>query len=149
MNVHGTYEFHAARQRVFDAICDPQTLMAVIPGCRNVQRSASGDYEGSISLRLPGAAGTYRTHVRLVDVVPPERSGLEGRLDGAMGTISGRASFVLSDEPGATRIVYDGDALIQGPLARLDSRFAERVAETLIGQGLKALDARLRTEAAA
>jgi carbon monoxide dehydrogenase subunit G len=88
--------------------------------------------------------------VRLVDVEAPERSGLEGRVDGAMGSISGRASFVLGEEnqgkSQGTRIDYHGDAQIQGPLARLDSRFAESFAETLIGQGLKALDARLQTE---
>jgi len=149
VNVHGTYLFHAPRERVFAAICDPETLMAVIPGCRDVHLGASGDYEGTVSLRLPGAVGTYRTSVRMVDVVAPERSSLDGRLEGQMGSISGHATFVLDEERAATRIDYQGNAVIQGPLARLDSRFAERFAETLIGQGLKALDARLQTEVSA
>ena len=146
MNIRGTFQFHAPRDRVFAAICDPQTLMAVIPGCQEVHLTANGDYEGSLSLRLPGAVGTYRTVVRLVDVEAPQRSGLEGRVDGAMGSISGRAEFVLVDEGRETRMEYQGHAVIQGPLARLDSRFAERFAETLLGQGLKALDARLQIE---
>jgi carbon monoxide dehydrogenase subunit G len=149
VNVHGTYLVHAPRERVFAAICDPETLMAVIPGCREVHRGADGDYQGSVALRLPGAVGTYQTSVRLVDVVAPERSGLEGHIDGAMGSISGRASFVLGEDADGTRIDYQGNAVIQGPLARLDSRFAERFAETLIGQGLKALDTRLQTEVSA
>ena len=41
---------------------------------------------------------------------------------------------------------YRGTGVIGGPLARLDSRFAERLAESLIAQGLRALDARLATE---
>ena len=41
---------------------------------------------------------------------------------------------------------YEGSGTISGPLARLDSRFAERLAESLITQGLRALDARLATE---
>jgi hypothetical protein len=41
---------------------------------------------------------------------------------------------------------YEGSAVIDGPLARLDSRFAERLAESLIGQGLRALDQRLAME---
>lgn len=146
MKVRGTYRFAAPRERIFAAICDPRTLLAVIPGCQEVHQADNGDYEGRVALRLPGAVGTYRTSVRLVDVVAPERSGLEGRVDGAMGSISGRASFFLGEERHGTRIDYDGDAVIQGPLARLDSRFAERFAETLIDQGLKALDARLQTE---
>lgn len=146
MNIRGSYSLHAPRERVFAAICDPQELMAVIPGCRDVHRLANGDYEGSIVLRLPGAVGTYHTTVRLVDVVVPERSGLEGRVDGVMGAIRGTASFGLGEERDGTRIDYQGSAEIQGPLSRLDSRFTEKLAETLISQGLKALDARLRTE---
>ncbi len=108
---------------------------------------ATDEYEGRITLRLPGAVGTYRTRVRLVDTQPPERSGLDGRVEGAMGSIDGRADFVLREADPGTTMEYRGTARIDGPLARLDSRFAERLAQSLITQGLRALDARLATEA--
>lgn len=146
MNLHGTHRFRAPRERVFAAIRDPGTLMAVIPGCEAVAQVDPETYEGRITLRLPGAVGSYRTTVRLVDVVPPERSGLEGRVEGAMGSIAGRADFTLADADGGTAMDYRGSGTIDGPLARLDSRFAERLAESLIAQGLRALDLRLATE---
>jgi carbon monoxide dehydrogenase subunit G len=90
--------------------------------------------------------GRYRTRVRLVDVIAPDRSGLQGRVDGPMGSIDGTADFVLRDADGGTDMDYRGTGRIDGPLARLDSRFAERLAESLIDQGLRALDARLATE---
>lgn len=146
MNVRGRHHFAAPRAAVFAAIRDPRTLLAVIPGCDSVEEVAPGEYDGRIALRLPGIVGTYRTHVRLVDVVAPERAGLEGRVDGTMGTITGRADFTLRDGAGGTDIEYRGSGLIGGPLARLDGRFVERLAETLISQGLRALDLRLATE---
>ena len=57
----------------------------------------------------------------------------------------GHADFVLAARPGGTVMTYHGDALILGPLARLDSRFAESLAGSLIAQGLRSLNRRLST----
>ena len=133
----------APRAAVFAQMCDPQALMAVIPGCESVVEVRPGEYEGRIVLRLPGMTGSFRTTVRLVDTMPPERSGLEGIVEGPMGSIEGRADFSLRETNTGTEIEYNGTGGITGPLARLDSRFAERLAESLIEQGLRALEARL------
>ncbi len=146
MNVRGSHRFGAPRRVVFDALRDPRTLLAVIPGCEAVEQVAPDEFEGRITLRLPGSVGSYRTHVRLEDVVPPERCRLDGRVEGAMGTIAGHAQFELADAAPGTSMTYSGSGMIDGPLARLDRGFAERLAESLIGQGLAALDRRLATE---
>ena len=146
MNVRGSHRFAAPREAVFAAVRDPRTLFEVIPGCEALEQVAPGAYEGRITMRLPGVVGSYRTHVRLVDVVAPERCGLEGRLEGAMGTIEGRAQFELADADPGTAMTYNGSGVIGGPLARLDGGLAERLAQSLIGQGLAALDRRLATE---
>jgi carbon monoxide dehydrogenase subunit G len=146
MNLHGAHRFGATRDRVFAAICDPGTLLAVIPGAESVVQVAPDEYEGRIHLRLPGAVGSYRTHVRLEGVVPPERCDLGGRVEGSMGAITGRASFALADAAPGTDMTWEGAGRIDGPLARLDGAIVERFAQTLIDQGLAALDRRLATE---
>jgi carbon monoxide dehydrogenase subunit G len=146
VNVHGSHHLDAPRDAVFEAIRDPRVLLTVIPGIEAVEEVRPDEYEGRIALRLPGAVGTYRTHVRLVDVIPPERASLDGRVEGSMGTIDGSARFALAEDGGGTQLDYEGRGTITGPLARLDSRFAERLAESLIVQGLRALDERLATE---
>jgi carbon monoxide dehydrogenase subunit G len=146
VRIQGSHRFTAPPEAVFAAVRDPAVLLAVIPGCEQVAEVAPDEYEGRILLRLPGAIGSYRTHVRLVDVEPPVRAGLEGRVEGAMGTVDGRADFVLAPAGTGTAMDYRGDGRIAGPLARLDSRFAERLAGSLIDQGLRALDARLAME---
>jgi uncharacterized protein len=148
VNVQGTHHMAAPREAVFAAIRDPRVLLAVIPGCQAVEEVGPDEFEGLINLRLPGAVGSYRTHVRLVDVVAPERADIDGTVDGPMGSIAGRAAFTLAEDvaPTGTTITWHGTGTIQGPLARLDGRFAERLAESLVEQGLRALDARLTTE---
>ncbi len=143
MKIGGSRVLHAPRAAVFDAICDPATLLAVIPGCREIER-VGDEYRGRIALRLPGIAGTYRTVVRLVETEPPVRGVLAGTVSGALGSISGDATFRLVETDGGTTVDYEGAAVVDGPLARLDGRFVEGLAGSLVGQGLGNLDARLR-----
>ena len=148
MNIHGTRTLDAPRDAVFDAICDPSILLAVIPGCREIEQ-VDDEYHGRIALRLPGVAGTFRTVVRLVETDPPSFGRLEGEVVGRPGSIRGGASFRLTEADGGTTVEYDGQAELGGPLARLDSRFAEGLAGSLIGQGLGNLKPRLRQHASA
>jgi len=146
MNVRGSRTLDAPRAVVFAAICDPTTLLGVIPGCREIERVDDVEYRGRISLRLPGLAGTYRMVVRLVETDPPAFGRLDGEVVGALGSIKGSASFRLAEDVGGTRVEYEGHAAIGGPLARLDSRFVEGLAGSLINQGLANLDVRLQGE---
>ncbi len=146
MNVRGSCTMDAPRAAVFAAICDPDVLLGVIPGCREIEQIGDAEYRGRISLRLPGVVGTYRTVVRLVESEPPSYGRLEGELDGTLGTLTGSATFRLADAGSGTRIDYEGQAVIGGPLARLDARFAEGLAGSLIRQGLHNLDARLAAD---
>lgn len=146
MKIRGSETLEAPRAAVFAAICDPDALLGVIPGCREIEQTGDGEYRGQISLRLPGIVGTYRTAVRLVEAEPPVFGRLEGEVAGALGTITGHAEFRLAEAGSGTRIDYDGQATIVGPLARLDARFAEGLAESLIAQGLRNLDERLQAD---
>ncbi len=144
MNIRGSRTLDAPRAAVFAAICDPNVLLGVIPGCHQIERVDDGEYRGEVSLRLPGVAGTYRTVVRLVDADPPSSGRLEGEVVGTLGSMRGHASFRLVETGGRTTVDYEGQATIGGPLARLDSRFVEGLAGSLIKQGLGSLESRLR-----
>jgi uncharacterized protein len=144
MNISGSRTLDAPRDVVFAAILDPTVLLGVIPGCREIERTSDTEYRGRISLRLPGVAGTYRTVVRVVEVDEPGFGRLQGEVVGALGSITGSASFHLTDVDGRTTVDYEGRATIGGPLARLDTRFVEGLAGSLVSQGLGNLEARLR-----
>jgi uncharacterized protein len=149
MNIHGSRTLDAPRDAVFAAILDPRVLLGVIPGCREIERTGDDEYRGLIALQFPGVAGTYRTVVRVIDADEPCYGRLEGEVSGTLGSIKGRASFRLVESDGRTTVDYDGQAEIGGPLARLDSRFVEGLAGSLINQGLGNLEARLQGDPSA
>jgi carbon monoxide dehydrogenase subunit G len=144
MNVRGRSTLDAPREAVYAAICDPGALLEVIPGCQAIEQIAPDEYRGRISIRLPAIVGTYDTRVRLVETDPPAHGALEGRVEGRVGTIEGRASFQLTDDDRGTVVEYEGAGVVGGPLARLDSRFLEGFARSLIDEGLARLEKRLK-----
>lgn len=144
MNVSGRSTLDAPREAVFAAICDPGALLEVIPGCQEIHQVSADEYRGRIALRLPAIVGSYDTLVRLVQADPPAYGALEGRLEGRVGTIAGRATFRLTDDAGKTVVEYEGTGVVSGPLARLDSRFIEGLARSLINEGLARLGRRLQ-----
>ena len=144
MKVSGRATVDAPREAVFAAICDPGALLEVIPGCQEIHQVSAGEYHGRVALRLPAIVGTYETVVRLVRSDPPACGELEGRVEGRVGTIAGRAVFRLAEDDGKTVVEYEGTGVVSGPLARLDSRFIEGVARSLIDEGLVRLGRRLQ-----
>jgi carbon monoxide dehydrogenase subunit G len=139
---------HGPRDAVYAAICDPRALLEIIPGCEEIEQVSRDEYRGRIALRLPGIAGSYDTVVRLVAADPPAHGGFDGRIEGRVGRIVGRASFTLSEQDGGTAIEYEGRGVVSGPLARLDARFLEGLAGSLIDEGLSRLDRRLQAQPA-
>ena len=63
------------------------------------------------------------------------------------GRSAGRATFHLRGEDGGTVVEYDGSGVVGGPLARLDSRFLEGFARSLVNEGLARLGRRLQAVA--
>lgn len=147
MRVAGRATLDAPREAVFAAIRDPASLLAAIPGCEEIERVSDDEYRGRIGLRLPAIVGTFDTVVRFVSAQPPERGDLAGRVEGRGGSIAGTATFRLADVDGRTAVEYEGEAMVDGPIARLDSRFLEGLAASLVDRGLARLGQRIRSGA--
>jgi uncharacterized protein len=143
MQVTGHATLDAPREAVFAAICDPAALLEIIPGCQEIHQVSPEEYRGRISIRLPAIVGSYDTTVRLVETDEPAYGAFEGRIEGRVGSIAGDASFRLADVEGGTLVEYRGSGVVSGPLARLDARFLEGLASSLIGEGLVRLGKRL------
>ena len=141
MKIAGSYTLTAPRDRVWPIIFDPAQLMELIPGCDQIEADGPDSYRGAITLRLPAVSGSYRAAIKVLDRRAPEYCHLDGEAAGSGGSVRGQAIFILREADGGTLLEYDGDAIIAGPLAGMNPRFVEGVAQQLIKQGLARLDA--------
>ena len=144
MKITGSYTFDAPRQQVWALIHNPASLLEVVPGCQQIEQTSPVEYKGRIEMKLPAIVGTYQTYIKLIEFDELQYCCFEGEVSGGPGAINGTASFKLSEANGQTTIDYEGQGLITGPLARLNDRFTEGIANTLINQGLAKLSQQLQ-----
>ena len=148
MKVAGSYILDGTRECIWPLIYDPASLVTFIPGCEQLEQISSDEYRGQVHIRLPAVGGIYTTYVKLIERDEPNYCRFAGEVSGTAGSVSGTASFRLKAMDARTLLEYEGQALISGPLARLDSRFVEGVAQTLIKQGLSKLNQQVQLKQA-
>lgn len=149
IKIAGSYELEASVEKVWPHIFDPQSLMNLIPGCQQLEQVGPDEYRGQIQVAIAAVSGIYQTYVRVVERDPPHRCCFEGEVNGATGIIKGEASFTLKEveEKNKTSLEYEAKGMITGAMARLNPRYAEGVARTLIKQGLANLNKQLQSQA--
>lgn len=148
MRLAGQATLAAAREDIWPLIFDPAALLELLPGCSEVRQPAPGEYTARLTLPVPAIAGEYVARVKVEEADPGRYCRFTGGADGPAGAVTGSAFFTLAAEGDSTRIEYQGDAIITGPLAGMNPRFAEGVAKALINQGIARLPALAATRAA-
>jgi carbon monoxide dehydrogenase subunit G len=139
MKITGKAFVNAPCEAIWNLIFNPSALLQLVPGCDQVEQVAPDQYRARLTMRVPALAGHYEIHFRIVESTAPRFCRLAGNANGPSGAVQGTGCFTLLLQGRQTRIDYDGEAQISGPLAGMHPRFAEGVAQTLIKQGLEKL----------
>ena len=139
MKIGGTYKIAAPRQKVWDALMDPATLEAAIPGADRLEEMSPGKFEVEISVGIGIIRGRFRGTVELTDLNPPSSQRLLMNGEGTGGWIRGDGTLTLRDADGGTEIEVDGEALTGGVLARVGQRMLGNAARTMMGKFFKNL----------
>jgi carbon monoxide dehydrogenase subunit G len=141
MKIAGSYYLDVPREHLWRLIFDPAVLLQLIPGCEQIEQTVNDVYRGRITLRLPAISGSFDTKFKIVDSEPPSFCRFEGEANGASGNIKAHGALRLHDEGQYTVVEYDCEAQVGRPLASMNTRFMEGVAQMFIRQGLERLKA--------
>lgn len=126
MEQSGEYRIPASRERVWEALNDPEVLAACIDGCESLTRVAEDRFEGVVRARIGPVSATFRGSVSLVDLQPFESYGLRVEAKGgAAGFGKGEASVTLAETTDGTLLRYGARANVGGKLAQIGSRLVD------------------------
>lgn len=127
-------------ERVWDMLLDPETLKAVIPGCRSVEKVSDTHFRADVTLGIGPVSGRYRANVKLTDLDKPHAVTLGGTAEGALGFGGGEGRITLTpDGKGGTVMHYVYDAAIGGKVASIGGRLLDGATKVIIGQFFAAL----------
>ena len=126
MEQSGEYRIAAPRERVWEALNDPDVLCACIDGCQSLTRVADDRFEGVVKARIGPVRATFRGTVSLVNLVPLESYGLVVEAQGgAAGFGKGEASVTLTETAEGTLLGYGARGNVGGKLAQIGSRLVD------------------------
>lgn len=132
MDMNGEQLIPLPRQRVWEALNDPETLKRCIPGCESIERVSDTEYKIAMTAAIGPVKAKFSGKLTLSDLDPPESYSIafEGS-GGAAGFGKGGAKVVLAPEGDSTRLVYTANATVGGKLAQIGSRLIDGVAKKM------------------
>ncbi|MGE0651521.1 MAG: carbon monoxide dehydrogenase subunit G [Alphaproteobacteria bacterium] len=135
MDMSGEKRINAPRARVWEALNDPESLKASIPGCDTVEKKSDTEFTAKVALAIGPVKAKFTGDVTLSDLDPPNGYTLTGQGSGGVaGFGKGEAKVSLRDDGGATIIAYQVHATVGGKLAQVGQRLIDSTAKKLADQ---------------
>ena len=111
MEFSGEYIINAPRQKVWEALNDPEVLRQAIPGCQEIEKTSDTEMSATVKIKIGPVQATFKGKVTLSDLDPPNGYTITGEGQGGVaGFAKGGAQVTLSDgADGATIPALSGD----------------------------------------
>jgi uncharacterized protein len=135
MEMTGERRLRAPRDRVWQALNNPEILRASIPGCRSLEPAGDAGFTATAAIKIGPIAANFTGDVRLLDLDPPNAYRIEGAgQGGAAGFAKGGAAVRLTEEGRETLLSYTVKAEVGGKLAQLGARLIDASAKQMADQ---------------
>ena len=150
MEMTGEHLIPVPQQRVWDALNDPETLKACIPGCETIEKVSDTEFKVALTAAVGPVKAKFNGKLLLADLNPPNSYALsfEGS-GGAAGFGKGGATVVLTPADTGTKLVYAAKATVGGKLAQVGSRLIDGVAAKMASDFFNRFNERLAPAPAA
>jgi carbon monoxide dehydrogenase subunit G len=135
MEMTGEQRIAAPRQRVWEALNDPEVLKACIPGCQSLERDGENGFAAVAEVKIGPIGARFKGAVKLNDLDPPNGYTIDGQGNGGVaGNAKGSAKVRLSDDGAGTLVTYNVDAQVGGRMAQLGGPIIDATAKQLAGK---------------
>jgi carbon monoxide dehydrogenase subunit G len=136
MKMTGEQHIAASRQRVWQALNDPEVLRQSIPGCQSLDKEGDDRFTAVAEVKIGPIGARFKGDVSLSDLDAPNGYTITGKGNGGIaGSAKGAAKVRLSDAAGGgTTVSYDVDAEVGGRMAQLGGPIIDATAKQLAGK---------------
>ncbi len=132
MDMTGEYRIPATREKVWEALNDPEVLKQCIAGCQELDKSSDTEFSAKVKTKVGPVSATFTGKVELTDIDPPNGYNIQGEgTGGVAGFAKGGASVKLTEDGDATVLNYEANATVGGKLAQIGSRLIDATAKKM------------------
>lgn len=135
MEMMGKEEIAAPREKVWEALNDPDVLRQCIPGCQELEKTSDNEMTATVKVKVGPVSANFKGHVTLENIVAPKSYTIVGEGKGGIaGFAKGGADVKLEEEGGITILNYEVTAQVGGKLAQMGSRLIDSTSKKLASQ---------------
>lgn len=135
MEMTGEYKIPAPRQKVWEALNDPEILATCIPGCQELNKDSDTELSAVVKSKVGPVSATFKGKVTLSEIDPPNGYKISGEgTGGVAGFAKGGAEVKLVDDGDGTLLSYVATAQVGGKLAQIGSRLIDSTAKKMANE---------------
>jgi len=149
MKVSGTSILNAPQERIWQSLNDPAFLKLCLPGCESLETLGPDQYQATLTVGIAAVKGKYTGTVTLSEKEPPQHFTMQVQGKGPGGFLQGTGVLELAEDPQGTKITYQGDVQVGGPIASVGQRLLEGAAKMMVGQFFTAVNKQLAAQPSA
>ena len=118
MKLSGDIRIKAARDKVFEALRDPQFFASCIDGIRDLTATDATHYDATLETKVAYLQFRFKVIVELTRVEPPREieAKIEGTPLGVVGRLTASSRTTLTEEPDGTLVEYAIETALTGKL---------------------------------
>ena len=131
MKLSGSYQINLEKQKVWEALNDPEILRKSIPGCEDFKKDSETEFTATATNKIGPFNASFTGNIELKDINAPHSYVIEGSGNSPVGFASGEAKVKLEDSEGGTKLIYEVEANVGGKIAQVGSRLIDMTAKKM------------------
>ena len=131
MKLSGSYQIKLEKQKVWEALNDPEILRKSIPGCENFIKNSNTEFTAIATNKIGPFNASFKGDIELKEINAPHSYVIEGSGNSPVGFATGSAKVKLEDSDGGTKLSYSVEANVGGKIAQVGSRLIDMTAKKM------------------
>jgi len=131
MKLSGSYQINLEKQKVWEALNDPEILKKSIPGCEAFKKDSETEFTATATNKIGPFNASFTGNIALKEINAPHSYVIEGSGNSPVGFASGEAKVKLEDTENGTKLIYEVEANVGGKIAQVGSRLIDMTAKKM------------------
>ncbi len=135
MHFEGVFEVAATKEKVFEAVTDPNQVARCMPDLQKLKVKSPDEFDAVVKLGVSFVRGEFALRFKTVEKRPPARARMVANGAGLGSAVDVEMATEISDAvSGGTSMKWTAEVRVSGKLASIGQRLIQSQAEKIIKQ---------------